>query len=490
MNLKNVEKKENNSASFQVETDKAEFESAVNKAYLKAKSDIYIPGFRKGKAPRAVVEGMYGAEVFYQDAIDELAPEAFEAGIDASELRIVGTPAVSDVKVTDERTVEYTFAVTIYPEVTLGQYKGLEAEKEEPVVDEAAVDAEVNAARKRNARMLTVEDRAAAMGDTANIDFDGFLDGERFDGGKAEGYDLELGSNSFVPGFEEQIVGMSIGEEKNIDITFPAEYTPELAGKAVVFKVKLNSLTAAELPEADDEFAKDVSEFDTLAEYRADVRAKLEKSAQERAENAFRTEILRQACDNLVVDIPEVMIEEKIETMLRGFASSYGLNSRDIPLDRLKEMLGFSDEFVNTSVRPGAEFEVKNDLLVEAIDKAESVEVSDEEVEEYVKKVGADVNADPEELKDYYGFDFIKEQCRKEKALSVIYDTAVIVAAKPAETEAAAEDAPKTEDKPKTKKSTKTKKAEDGADAAEEKTEAKPKTARKKAAPKTEDKAE
>ena len=490
MNLKNVEKKENNSASFQVETDKAEFESAVNKAYLKAKSDIYIPGFRKGKAPRAVVEGMYGAEVFYQDAIDELAPEAFEAGIDASELRIVGTPAISDVKVTDERTVEYTFAVTLYPEVTLGQYKGLEAEKEEPVVDEAAVDAEINATRKRNARMLTVEDRAAAMGDTANIDFDGFLDGERFDGGKAEGYDLELGSNSFVPGFEEQIVGMSIGEEKDIDITFPAEYTPELAGKAVVFKVKLNSLTAAELPEADDEFAKDVSEFDTLAEYRADVRAKLEKSAQERAENAFRTEILRQACDNLVVDIPEVMIEDKIETMLRGFASSCGLNSRDIPLDRLKEMLGFSDEFVNTSVRPGAEFEVKNDLLVEAIDKAESVEVSDEEVEEYVKKVGADVNADPEEIKDYYGFDFIKEQCRKEKALSVIYDTAVIVAAKPAETDKAAEDAPKTEDKPKTKKSTKTKKAEDGADAAEEKTEAKPKTARKKAAPKTEDKAE
>lgn len=490
MNLKNVEKKENNSATFQVETDKAEFESAVNKAYLKAKSDIYIPGFRKGKAPRAVVEGMYGADVFYQDAIDELAPEAFEAGIDASELRIVGTPAISDFKVTDDHTVEYTFAVTLYPEVTLGQYKGLEAEKEEPVVDEAEVDAEINATRKRNARMLTVEDRAAAMGDTANIDFDGFLDGERFDGGKAEGYDLELGSNSFVPGFEEQIVGMNIGEEKDIDITFPKEYTPELAGKAVVFKVKLNSLTVAELPEADDEFAKDVSEFDTLAEYRADVRAKLEKSAQERAENAFRTEILRQACDNLVVDIPEVMIEDKIERMLRGFASNYGLNSRDIPIDKLKEMLGFTDEVVNTTVRPGAEFEVKNDLLVEAIDKAEAVEVSDEDAEEYVKKVGADVNADPEELKEYYGFDFIKEQCRKEKALSVIYDTAVVVAAKPAEVEAAAEDAPKTEDKPKTKKSTKTKKAEDGADAAEEKTEAKPKTTRKKAAPKTEDKAE
>ena len=187
MNVKNVEKKENNSASFQVETDKAEFEAAVNKAYLKAKSDIYIPGFRKGKAPRAVVEGMYGAEVFYQDAIDELAPQAFESGLNESGLKIVGAPAISDVKVTDERTVEFTFAVTLYPEVTLGQYKGLEAEKDAVSVSDEQVDSEIDATRRRNARMLSVEDRAAEMGDTANIDFDGYLDGERFDGGKAEG---------------------------------------------------------------------------------------------------------------------------------------------------------------------------------------------------------------------------------------------------------------------------------------------------------------
>ena len=502
MNLKNVEKKENNSASFQVETDKAEFESAVNKAYLKAKSDIYIPGFRKGKAPRAVVEGMYGADVFYQDAIDELAPEAFEAGLTASELRIVGAPSVSDVKVTDDRTVEYTFVVTLYPEVTLGQYKGLEAEKEAVVVDDAAVDAEINAARKRNARMLTVEDRAAAMGDTANIDFDGYLNGERFDGGKAEGYDLELGSNSFVPGFEDQIVGMNVGEEKDIDITFPENYVEDLAGKAVVFKVKLNSLTTPELPELDDEFAKDVSEFDTLEEYKADLRANIEKTAKERAENAFRTEILRQACDNLVADIPDVMVNDKLEEMVRGYAANYGLTDRNVSFDKLKEMMGLDEATLNNSLRPAAEFQVKNDLLIDAIVKAENIEISDEDVEEYLKKVGEDVSATPEELKNYFGIDFIKEECKKDKATSVMFDSAVVAESKPAKktrakkaakTEEAAEETAaeaETEAKPKAKKSTKTKKAEDGAEAAEEKTETKPKTTRKKAAPKTEDKAE
>ncbi len=502
MNLKNVEKKENNSASFQVETDKAEFESAVNKAYLKAKSDIYIPGFRKGKAPRAVVEGMYGADVFYQDAIDELAPEAFEAGLTASELRIVGAPSVSDVKVTDDRTVEYTFVVTLYPEVTLGQYKGLEAEKEAVVVDEAAVDAEINAARKRNARMLTVEDRAAAMGDTANIDFDGYLNGERFDGGKAEGYDLELGSNSFVPGFEDQIVGMNVGEEKDIDITFPENYVEDLAGKAVVFKVKLNSLTTPELPELDDEFAKDVSEFDTLEEYKADLRANIEKTAKERAENAFRTEILRQACDNLVADIPDVMVNDKLEEMVRGYAANYGLTDRNVSFDKLKEMMGLDEATLNNSLRPAAEFQVKNDLLIDAIVKAENIEISDKDVEEYLKKVGEDVSATPEELKNYFGIDFIREECKKDKATSVMFDSAVVAEAKPAKktrakktakTEEAAEETAaeaETEAKPKAKKSTKTKKAEDGAEAAEEKTETKPKTTRKKAAPKTEDKAE
>ena len=218
MILKNVENKENKTATFQVESDAAEFESAVNGAYLKNKASINIPGFRKGKAPRAVVEGMYGAEVFYQDAMDELAPKAFEFGLDESKLRMVGTPSIVDVNVTDDRTASYTFEVTLYPEVTLGQYKGLEAERKDESVSDEDVDNELNSVRKRNARMIDIDDRAAEMGDTVDIDFDGYLDGERFDGGKAEGYSLELGSNSFVPGFEDQIVGMKIGEEKDINI--------------------------------------------------------------------------------------------------------------------------------------------------------------------------------------------------------------------------------------------------------------------------------
>ncbi len=500
MILKNVEKKENNSAAFQVETDKAEFEAAVNKAYLKSKSNIYIPGFRKGKAPRAVVEGMYGAEVFYQDALDELAPTAFEFGLTESALRMVGSPAISDVNVTDERTASFTFDITLYPEVTLGQYKGLEAEKDAVVVDDAKVDEEISAVRRRNARMLPIEDRAAAMGDTANIDFDGYLNGERFDGGKAEGYDLELGSNSFVPGFEEQVVGMSVGEEKDINITFPKDYVEDLAGKDVVFKIKLNSLTAPELPELDDEFAKDVSEFDTLDEYKADVRANLEKTATEQAENKFRTDILRQACDNLVVDIPAVMVEDKLEEMIRGYAANYGLTDRSIPLDNLKQMMGLDDDTLGANLRPAAEFQVKNDMLIEAIVKAENIEISDDDVEEYLKKVAEDVNATSEDLKSYFGIDFIKEECKKDKASNVMYDSAVVAAAKPAKKTRAKKTADKpaeekadaeTEAKPKAKRTTKAKKAEaEGAEAAEPKAEAKPKTTRKKAAAKTEEKAE
>ena len=243
MILKNIEKKEHNTAVFTVAADAAEFEKAVNGAYLKNKKDVYIPGFRKGKAPRQVIEGMYGKEVFYQDAMDDLAPEAFELGVKEGELRVVGQPRIADVNVTDEKSCEFTFDVTTYPEVVLGEYKGLEAVRTAETVSEETVDNEIKNVQKRNARMLTVE-RPAEMGDTVNIDFEGFLNGEPFDGGKAEGHALELGSNSFVPGFEEQLVGMSAGEEKDIDITFPENYAENLAGKAVVFHIVCNEVSS------------------------------------------------------------------------------------------------------------------------------------------------------------------------------------------------------------------------------------------------------
>ena len=435
MIVKNVEKQENNTALFQVESDAAEFEAAVNSVYLQNKASIYIPGFRKGKAPRAVVEGMYGKDVFYQDALDELAPKAFEQGVKESELRFVGAPSISDVNVTDERTAVFTFSVTLYPEVTLGQYKGIEASRESVVVSDEDVNAEVESARKRNARKVSVE-REAQMGDTANIDFDGFLNGERFDGGKAEGYDLELGSNSFVPGFEEQIVGMQIGEEKDLDITFPEEYVEELAGKAVVFKVKLNSLTVSELPELDDEFAKDVSEFDTLDEYKADIRANLEKRRQDEAEEKVRSEIMHKAAENMTVEIPEVMVQEKVEEILRNYAANFGLNSRDMEYAQLLQMMGLDENTVNVSIRPGAQVQVKNDLLIEAVIKAENIEVTDEEVEEYLNKVAESIQAQPEEVKNYFGLEFLAGERKKEKATNLIIDSAVITEAAPEEEKA------------------------------------------------------
>ena len=424
MIVKNVEKKENNTATFQVESDAAEFEAAVQSAYLKNRSSINIPGFRKGHAPRAIVENMYGREVFYQEAMDELAPKAFEQGLTEAELRIVGQPAINNVEVTEERTVVYTFAVTLYPEVTLGQYKGLKAPKDVTEVSDEEVEEELEKARKQNARKISVEDREAQMGDTANIDFDGYLNGERFDGGKAEGYDLELGSNSFVPGFEEQVVGMKIGEEKDLDITFPD--VENLAGKAVVFKVKLNSLTYPELPELDDEFAKDVSEFDTLEEYKADLRKKLQERYEEQAENAFRSLIMKQAADNMSVDVPDAMIQEKAEEIVRNYAANFGMTDRSIEMEKLVRMLGIDSETMNQSILPSAQLQVRTELLLEAVAKAENIELTEEETDAYLQRIADSVNAKPEEIKEYFGLETIRNEYKKEKATNIIMESAEV----------------------------------------------------------------
>ena len=431
MIVKNVEKKEDNTLTFQVESDAAEFEAAVNAAYLKNKHSINIPGFRKGKAPRAVVEGMYGAEVFYQDAMDELAPKAFEQGVTENDVKFVGAPSIVDVNVTDDKTVAYTFSVTLYPEVTLGQYKGLSAERYPAEVDEDEIGYELEAARKRNSRKVDVE-REAQMGDVANIDFDGYLNGERFDGGKAEAYDLELGSGSFVPGFEEQIVGMNIGDEKDIDITFPENYAPELAGKAVVFKIKLNNLSVNELPELDDEFAKD-NGFDTLDEYKADVKADLEKRKTEQRDGEVRADLMHKAIENMTVAVPEVMVKEKAEGIIRNYARNFGVTDNSIPMDKLCEMLGLNEEAMKTSIMPAAEAQVKNDLLLEAIVAAEGFAPTEEETEEYIAKTAEKLGAKAEELKQYFGVDFIAEEQKKEMASNIIFDTAIITEAAPEE---------------------------------------------------------
>ena len=363
--------------------------------------------------------------------MDELAPKAFEQGVTENDVKFVGAPSIVDVNVTDDKTVAYTFSVTLYPEVTLGQYKGLSAERYPAEVDEDEIGYELEAARKRNSRKVDVE-REAQMGDVANIDFDGYLNGERFDGGKAEAYDLELGSGSFVPGFEEQIVGMNIGDEKDIDITFPENYAPELAGKAVVFKIKLNNLSVNELPELDDEFAKD-NGFDTLDEYKADVKADLEKRKTEQRDGEVRADLMHKAIENMTVAVPEVMVKEKAEEIIRNYARNFGVTDNSIPMDKLCEMLGLNEEAMKTSIMPAAEAQVKNDLLLEAIVAAEGFAPTEEETEEYIAKTAEKLGAKAEELKQYFGVDFIAEEQKKEMASNIIFDTAIITEAAPEE---------------------------------------------------------
>ena len=425
MIIRNVENKENKTAEVKVEIDSAEFESAVNAAYKKNKNSISIPGFRKGKAPRAVIEGMYGPEVFYQDAIDDLCPQAYGYAVDNAELRIIGTPSITDVDLAEDKTLSITFSLELYPQVTLGEYKNLSAPKMSAEVTDDDVMKQIRNTAKRNARMLSV-DREAQMGDTANIDFDGYLDGERFDGGKAEGFDLELGSGSFVPGFEEQVVGMNIGEEKDIDITFPEDYVENLAGKAVVFKVKLNSLTCPELPELDDDFAQDVSEFDTFDEYKADVRSSMEKAKSDEADAKFRTEIMTQACDNLVVDVPETMIDMKLNEILRNYAANFGISGDDVKTEDLMKLMGLDKDTVDATLRPAAVYQVKQELLLEAVAAAENIEVTDEDTDEYIKGAAETVNAKPEDILNYFGMDFIRNEFKKEKATKIIIESASV----------------------------------------------------------------
>ena len=486
MILKNSEKKDNNRLEFTVESDAAEFDAAVNAAYRKNKNAINIPGFRKGKAPLAIIEGMYGPEVFYQDALDELAQPAYEKWLE-EKVDFIGRPSIVAADVTPERTASFTFSVELYPEVELGEYKGLEVEKVDTEVSDEDVDKEIESARKQNARMITVEDRPAQMGDTANINFEGFLDAAKtqpFDGGKGENYDLELGSGSFVPGFEEQIVGMNAGDEKDINITFPEDYAADLAGKDVVFHVVLNGITYPELPAVDDDFAQDVSEFDTLDEYKADVKKNLIEKKLEQAKGIIRGSAVAKAIDNMKAEVPETMIRSHMEAIIRNFAANYGLNDPEIELSKLATMLGIDENTMNTAIRPSAVEEAKQELLVKAVVAKEAIEGTEEEINEYINKISGTVGATVDDIKNYFGMDYITEEFKKEKALSLIGDSAVLVdavkeAAEEVKEEVKAKAKKTTAKKTTTKKTEKAEKTEEPA-AAEE--APKKKTTRKKAA--------
>lgn len=423
MNVKSVEKKEKNSAELTVEVSAEEFEAAVNSAYKKNKNNIAIPGFRKGKAPRKLIESMYGASIFYEDAVEILYPQAFEYAVTEEKLNIVGRPSVLDFDISEEKVLTIKYAVDLYPEVTLGEYKGLSAPKAAVKVLKKDVEEEVENVRKRNARIETVE-RAAKSGDTANIDFEGFLDGKPFDGGKGENYNLVLGSNQFIPGFEEQVVGMSAGEEKDIDVTFPENYTPELAGKAVVFKVKVNEVKESILPELDDEFAKDVSEFDTLDEYKESVKEQISARKKEEAERAFKSAILGKVIDGVECDIPESMIEERINATIENY--NYNLAGQGMSFDAYLQMMGMDMASFRENVKPSTVRELKAELALEKIAETENFDVSEEKIEEEYKRISEMYGVEIKEAKQYINQDAVVQQLKIHMAEDAIYDSAVV----------------------------------------------------------------
>ena len=341
------------------------------------------------------------------------------------------------MQIGDDNIVTLTLTTEVYPEVTLGQYKGLEVEKEEVNVTDEQVQAELDRMAQNVASTETVE-RPAQMGDTANIDFEGFDNGVPFEGGKGDNFDLKLGSGQFVPGFEEQIVGMNIGDEKDINITFPEDYTAELAGKDVVFKVKLNGLSMTELPELDDDFVQDVSEFNTVEEYRADTRKDMERVMDEQMDAKFRTAIMTKACDNMTVEIPESMMQEKIDELIRSYAANFGLTDPKMSTDDIKKMMGLDEEAIDSTIRPAAEYQVKQELLLNAIVDAENIEVTDEELEDYIKGAAETVGATPEQIRQYFGDEYIRNEFKKEKATKIVIESATeeAPAEEPAEKEA------------------------------------------------------
>ena len=424
MSVKSCEKVEKSQVALTIEVGAAEFEAAVEKAYQKMRKKINVPGFRPGKAPRKIIEGMYGAEVFFEEAINIAFPDAYEAAVKEQELQAVGYPAVEMVGECTKEGFTFKATVPVYPEVTLGEYKGLSAPKDEVKVTAADVDERLKQLSDRNTRLVSVE-REAKEGDTAVIDFEGFLDGKPFDGGKGENHSLELGSHSFVPGFEEQVAGMKAGDEKDIDITFPEDYHADLAGKAVVFKVKVHEVKEKEVPVLDDEFAKDVSEFDTLKELKADLKKKIAEERQKDADRAFEDALMEKVAEGITADIPDAMVEAQCRQFLDNFKMQ--ISQQGIPYDQYLKITGMDEAKLLEDAKEPALRQVRMDLAVAAIIKAENIEASDEDVEAEFKKLADQYNMDLEMVKKYLQADQVKDQIVSQKAIAVVVDSATAV---------------------------------------------------------------
>ena len=443
MKVTNVEKKENSTVELTIHVEADEFEAAVQKAYLKSRSRIAVPGFRKGKAPRKIIEGMYGSGVFYEDAINDLYPEAYAQAIEQEKLDAVAWPKVEIVDVGKEG-LTFKALVTVRPEVKLGEYKGLKAEKPEVKVTAADVEERLKQLADRNTRLVSVE-REAKSGDTAVIDFEGFKDGVPFEGGKGTNHSLELGSGSFVPGFEDQVIGMKAGEEKDLDITFPEDYHKDLAGKKVVFHVKAKEIKCKELPKLDDDFAKDVSEYDTLKELKDSIKREITEQREQSAKYAVENELMEKVAANIECDIPDALIDEQCARFLEEFKQR--LQSQGIPYDQYCKMTNMDEaKFLEEGKEPATR-QVRMDLAVNAIIKEEKLEATDEEVEKQYNDLAEKYSMDVGELKKYLDAMSVRTQIIRDKAISVVVDSAKIEKKKAPKKEAEGE-AAEGEEKP------------------------------------------
>ena len=426
MTVKNIERN-GNVTTIVVEIDKDLMEKGVNAAYLKQRKNIQLPGFRKGKAPRKMIESMYGPHVFYEDGLDEIFPEVYEESVINQGVKAIGRPNLTDMSISEEGIVTLTLTTEVYPEVTLGDYKGIEAPKAEVNVTDEQVEAELNTMAQNVASTETVE-RAAAMGDTANIDFEGFDNGVAFEGGKGNNFDLKLGSGSFVPGFEEQVVGMTAGEEKDINITFPEDYHAELAGKAVVFHVKCNKVSATTIPTMDDEFAKDVSEFETLEALKADIRAKALENAEKQAASAFEQACVDKASENCTVDMPKALIEAELDNQMERFA--YQLQMSGYSVEAYAKMMGGDMNTIRNAFRPAAEKQAKTNVMLAKIVEVEGLAVTEEDIAAEYEALATAYSLEADKVKTMVPVEEIKASLETRKAVKVIVDNAVAVAPK------------------------------------------------------------
>ena len=422
-----VENLEKNMAKLTITVDAAEVEKAIQNAYLKTRGKINIAGFRKGKAPRQIIEKMYGVGIFYEDAVNEMIPDAYEAAAKESGLEIVSQPQIDVVQIEKGKEFIFTAEVAVKPEVELGNYKGIEVEKKDVTVTDEEVTAEIDRIREQNSRIVPVEDRAVADGDITTIDFEGFVDGEAFEGGKGTDYPLTIGSHSFIDTFEEQLIGVKIGEEVTVDVTFPEEYhAEELKGKPAQFKVTVKEIKTKELPELDDDFAQDVSEFDTIDEFKEDTKKKLEEKKANEAKGEKEDAIIEKIIEDSKMDIPDAMIDTQVRQMAEDFARR--LQQQGLSVEQYFQFTGLTAEALLEQMKPQAVKRIQSRLVLEAIAKAEAIEVTEEDINKEIDNMAAQYQMEADKLKEFMG-DAEKEQMKMDiavtKAVELVVNEAV-----------------------------------------------------------------